>query len=559
MARRNIESYRSSTQQIAPQQGIENQSHTLADLAAVGQEIIKVGQEAKITENFSKAQLDLNRLNTQYQIDFENDPFNEEGLSVLKQNRDDVFKSYGDQISPFFKRQWDENIRGLAIKDDAEIETWAFSQTKKNTVRSINQSIKNNMSQATVDGQNFGGSDTDEIGSMLNYAASKQNLASFGDKNLGAGTTTDLLESYDDNYLKSFIGGVSDTNPIKALRLIENPDVQKKFKDQSQFLKMKEAVETKALQAEKIYTQQEVLNVLKDENSLLGQSLKTNISYVDLQKEFSDKKISPSAQDYFLKANGFRTEKGEEKLTKSEKLQEQVSLYDAVTVAASSEDITPENISALQDRVYKAMDRGVLTDEEGAEYINQFVSPIVAGKEQQLSKYQTGKWNPWQDNIGYSGLNDLIEQVTIASPEGEEAGPAMQNLNNERKLKLYNFYSDQLKEAASVRNIKIGDLPSLSYSEKKKVYSDAQVKAKKLYLADEYPELGNLKDDQWPDSIVTEDGRKIKTGVASPKPTGKVVSPKAQYEFATEAEMEAAGLPDGTPVMLNGVSGIYRK
>lgn len=567
MSRRNIESQRTSIQQVAPQEGILDQSTMGAGIAAIGQDIIRTGQEAKITENFSKAQIDLNRLNTQYQIDYEHDPFNKDGLSKLRTEREKIFQTYGSEISPFFKRPWEQSTRELTLKDDAETEIWGYAQTKKNTIRSINKTIKNNMSQATVDGQNFGNSDTDELGSILNYAASKKNLMGFGDKRLGAGTTTELLEGYDDDYLKSFVGGVSETNPLKALRLLEKDEVKGSFRDQGQYLKMKDAIETRALQADKIFMQREVLNVLKDENSLLGKSLQGNVSYVELQKEFTSKKMSASAQDFFLKANGFRSEKGEEKLSKSEKLAAKVELYDQIQIASQKEDMTPEEISALQDKVYKAMDRTVIDEEEGTGYINQFITPLVTGKEQQLQKFQTGQYNPWQDNVGFSGLQDLIDQVTTTPPEiiGESseaetsAISAVENSNNEKKLKLYNFYTDQLKQAANSRGIVIGDIPSLPSSEKQKIYSAAQVSAKKSFLADQYPELGNLKDDQWPDSIVTPDGRKIKTGVASAKVQGKVVALKPQYEFKTEAEMDAAGLADGTPVMVNGVSGFYRK
>lgn len=555
---RNIETYRSSVQQVAAQQGVENQDLTTANLAEMGKDIIRQGQEAKITENFSRAQLELNQINQQYQLDNEGNPFG--GLNDLKEKRKEVFERYGSEISPFFKGAWNKNILDLEIKDDASTEVWAFAQTKKNTVRSINQTIKNNMSQATIDGQNFGTSDADEIGSMLNYSTSKAKLISYGDKNLGAGSTTDLLESYDDNYLKSFISGVSDSNPVKALRLMERDDVKKGFKDQGQYLKMKDAVETRALQADKIFTQREVLSALKDENNTLAKSMETNISYADLQKEFDRTNMSKSAQSFFLKANGFKDEKGENKLTNSEKMIEKVGLYDAIRSASEAEDIGPEQVSALQERVYSAMDRGVLNAEEGAEYINQFITPVIAGKEKNLSKFQLGKWNPLQDNIGYSGLDDLIDQVQIKPAEDEEElGVSTQNLNNERKLKIYNLYTDQLSQAASSRGIAIADIPGLATSERRKIYNDAQIQAKKLYLTEEYPDLSSLKDDQWPDSIVTPEGKKIKTGITSGKSSGVVAAPKPQYEFTSEEEMEEAGLKDGTPVMLNGVAGIYRK
>lgn len=230
MASRDVTAQRTVGPQAALQETyVKGDVQSLLDAGAeLGQQIIKSGQEAKITENYSMAQMDLNRLKSQIEVDYEHDPF--QGAKKLKEEQSKIFEAYGKEISPFFRAPWDENVRELGFKVDAETEAWAFKQTRVNTVNSINRAIKNNLSQATVDGENFGNSDATEIGSLLNYQDSRNKLASFGDGNLGSETTTQMLEGYNEDYLKSFLSGVSDTNPLKALRMLDDPNVKASFR-----------------------------------------------------------------------------------------------------------------------------------------------------------------------------------------------------------------------------------------------------------------------------------------------------------------------------------------
>jgi hypothetical protein len=502
----------------------EQMFHSIAEL---GQNIIKENQQAKIMENFSAAQIDINQMAMKYQTEYEGDPFG--GMKKFQEERDKIIEGYGNDISPFFKKPWQQDTRRLAMTNDAAMETWAYKQTKVNTVTAINRSIKNNMSQALVDGQNFGNSDEDEIGSLMNFGQSKAQLIGFADKNLGSETATKMLEDYDGDYLKSFMSGVSDSNPLKALRLMERDDVKASFKDQKQYTSMKEAIESRALNVQEINGKKQVLTALKDENSLLAKSLEAPISYADLQQQFAAQpNMSSYAKNFFMKANGYTKADGTTKLSNSEQLQFKTDLYDQITQTVSNPELDAADISALQTKVYQGMDNGSLTEKEGINYLNQITAPLADAKEAQYSKFQMGKNNPFQDNIGFSGIQQIYQdQIEVKPAEGEdEVGDQTKLMNNQNKVKLFDNYMASLTAQAASYGLTVAQVPSLGKPQQRKLYTDAQNQAVKDYMIDKNPALATLPD--LPNQVLT--GGKLIQGTAGDRNLKPDVAAPPKFE-----------------------------
>lgn len=222
MANRDTTDFRSVIQKV-----VESPNQIMNVVADVGSEIIRQGEEAKINENLSKAQLDLNKLQFDYQVAYESDPL--KGIDDYKEKRAEIFQTYGSEISPIYERYWNENTRKIEQANDATQQGWALKQTRVNTVKAINASMKNSYQQANMDGQKFGASDDTEIGAYVNFETSKQNLAAWGNRNVGETTTAGILDGYDKDYMKSFLSGVADKNPKKAAALLEDDSVKKMF------------------------------------------------------------------------------------------------------------------------------------------------------------------------------------------------------------------------------------------------------------------------------------------------------------------------------------------
>lgn len=492
---REIENYRSVTN-VVPDQSL---AITLGSAGKQGAEIIQASQEAKIAENFSTAQLAVAKLHMEYKAQNEHNPFG--GLEDLKLKEQEIYDGLGQDISPFFQRPWQDSVRDYSKKSKGELEMWAYKQSRVNTVKSINTSIKNNMTQAMIDGQTFGSSPEAELSSFMNYAASKEKLAVFGERNVGQGQTTELLENYDGDYLKSFISGVSDSNPVKALRLMDDPQVKKGFKDITQYTKMKEAVENRAMHVGEIMAEKQVLDILRDENNTLTKSLESPMSYAQLQTEFDAKGVSPAAQSFFLKLNGFSERGG--KLSQSEQLLQKSALYQDLQDIAGKETITGADLAGFQERIYKSMDNGTINEQEGVTFLNQIMTPFIGKQEEQLKNFGEKKW--FGDSLGFQGIQEMFEdEVAVPVPEPRDKGRTNEGerlamstadaLNNANKVKLYDYYFDALAQSAASYGIPVGEIPNLNKAQKQKIYSEAQAQAKRNFMVDSNPALSTLPD-----------------------------------------------------------------
>lgn len=549
MARRDTTSFRQVTNVTAPQVAAEQEAYVpstanqMLNVAAdIGSQIIKAGEEAKITERYSQAQLELNQTQQQYEIDYEGNPF--EGMKKLKDERQKIFDKYGSDISPFFKKTWNDNVRELGFKNEAQGQAWAYKQTRTNTVTALNNSMKNNLSQALIDGQNFGNSDETEFGALVNYADSKSKLIEFGDKNLGSETTTDMLENYDDDYLKTVISGVSDVNPVKALKMLDDPKIQKSFRNPEHFMEMKKAVEARAENSNKITGEKQVLQVLKNENSILAKSLQTPISYAALKAEFDKSPaMSNAAKSYFLRANGYTKEDGTLKLDSAEQYKFKEELYSQIQATTIKKDFSANDVSALQDKIYQGMTNKALTDAEGARFLTDLVNPLADKKEASMQNFGSYGYPFYTgDDLGFSNIQKMYDEsiaIPIVTKEDGtplvgSAGAQVENARN--KIKLMDYYRDALQSEASKQSgtgpFRYGDIPNLPTSQARKIYGNAAIEAKRLYMQEKYPELSS--DEPLPNSVIPTDGGRIYTGAQAGKKADASVS--ADFQIMEDAK-----------------------
>lgn len=224
MARRDLSSNR--TVDIQPQAAGQS---LISQAADVGLEIMKKSQEAKITENISKAQTDLAGLDAQYKIDSQSDPFNKEILQTYQTRRSELLGGYKDEISPIYRMQWDDSAQRVIGASDKQLEAWRYTQAAANTKNSVNVAMENNYLQANKAGLAYGNNTVDDLSHLLDYNVSQQELSEFAAKNLGAESTKALMKDYQKDYFKSFISGVAESNPQRAEELLKRPDVSKVF------------------------------------------------------------------------------------------------------------------------------------------------------------------------------------------------------------------------------------------------------------------------------------------------------------------------------------------
>lgn len=527
MASRDLTNFRSVTQQVA-----SNKDQMVAVGAEMAQKILGQRQEAKIVQGVSEAQLELGRLENQYRIDYEGDPMG--GLEKYKADRQKIFDKYKKNVSPLYGRQWDAEVQKIATRNDATQQAWGLKQSRINTVDSVNDTMKNNFRQAMNDGQSFGLSDETQIEAFVNYGTAMDSLSEFAEKNLGSETAENMLETYEQDYLKSFVSGVAETNPHKALALLNDETVSDGFVDPDQLVKFKRSVEARVKRYDVAQRKKAKANELAATNSLLNEV--GNMGYAEMQQRFSEFNISPTAQAFYEDVNGYTNTK--RRLTGAEKADGKNQFFGFMSQIVGQEDMTEDDIQLLQDAVYGGMTKGVLTKNEGYGLLNNILEPVIKEQQERADQFETGTWNPFQENLGLDTLNEEIVKFTGAEnyntyKTGEKAGQVKGSdknfiLNRNQNI-MYSAYMETLSKEAEVNGTTIAGLSKLPFSKEKEVYNKALKASKEAYIRSVYPDLANQE--ELPARIITGDGRTVNTGLSKPKKE-KV---QASYELMEDA------------------------
>jgi hypothetical protein len=528
-------------------------------LGAVAGDIMKSNQEAKINENLSKAQIDLQSLDNQFKIDYEGDPTNAEGLKQYQEKRKEVFDTYGAEISPVYRKYWNENTLKISSQNDLTIQAWGIDQSKKNTVSSINTSLQNNLTAAMINGQNFANSGQTEMGAYLDFENSINQVQAFGERNLGSETTAELLGNYKSDYLKTFLSGVADVNPNKALQLMQDPNMANDFGDADTYMRMKNSIERKAKSFNKMTVQRDGYSSIMAGNELVASSMQKPMGYADLQTQIEQKKVSPETGAYLMKINGFLDQTDGKKTSPEDKMAIKMEIYDKVhRVTSPNEDGEPRDISAeefgaFQDTVYRAARVGAITPKEAEGFVSDLVQPLADSKVKQFE--HPSSWSSpttwFDDSLGFDKVNSMFDDQIALPIDDDPSNETKRTLNKKNsmvnalnKVKMADYYYGALKEQANSYGVKsVADIRSLNKMQQNKIKSEAFNMAKKNFMLDSHPILSTLND--LPNQVL--DGGTLTQGMAGERN----VKPDAIAKPAFDVKLGSDGnlyrvYPDGT-------------
>ena len=463
-----------------------------AAVAEIGMKIVDQNQQAMMTEKFSQAQLELNALQNQYQIDNESNPMGR--IEDYKAARQEIFNKYADGISPIYRNKWNESIRNVTSQNDASMQGWNFKQTRVNTVNSVNSTIRNNLMQANIDGASFGTSPDAETQAFLNLGNSMMRLEEFGNANLGEETTREMMDKYQGDYIKSFIAGVMDVDANRAKELMDSDQVRASFTDVDQYMSMRHAVDVKAERQQKQAIAMAELGRQQQVIDLFNLNKERTLNYAELQGQIERLGLEGPAKNYFLSRNGFSIPRGYDKeVTQGEKDQLRTNIYDRITQMGNSEKVDERAIGDLQNDIYAAADLGAIGHEDVERYSNLILGPLINQRGEAVKNFSDEPF--FSSNIGMEKLQEELDRTAIIPPEGRKnLNDTEKRQNNMNRLKLYDLYMGYIENAAKQRNIEPNAVMSLPSDEKRTLLFSAQEAAIKAYNAGNYPDLANVED-----------------------------------------------------------------
>lgn len=487
----------------------------LQSLADLGQGIVERSQEAKINQSVSAIHNDLAGLEAQYKIDSQSDPLG--GMDKYKADRQKLFDQYGKNIDPFFQRKFEDATFNIAKTNDAQTTAWAYEQTHKNTVASVNDTMDNYFKLASGDGEAYGKGTTNQVVAMTNFAQARKALEEYGTAHLGGETTKTMMKTFGDDYIKSFISGAVESNPSRALKMMDDPDVKNSFQDPEHYYQFKNAIEIRAKKVQKNFAQGGVLATINNDNAPLANG--GSLTYSQIQQgDFTD-----AAKEYYSTLNGFAAHGKRGGFTPEDKAGYRMTIYENVQKLANDKEMDAGSVRVLQDSIYKGMTKGAISQSEGLGLIQQVTNPLVEKKQKAMSQFSDDHW--FSDDIGFGGINDYydkhVQLPTDNIPGSAKAQRgAVDTANVVNKDKLYNYYMGAVTARANRAGVPVANVPDLPAADRKKIYADSQTDAIKLFLQDKHPALRTMPD--VPNLVYSKSGELVQgmTGPRNLKATG---------------------------------------
>ena len=184
-------------------------------------------QRVKIDTESTKARVEIDNLVNQWQLQNQLRPDDPEARAQLKSDIQDILNRYGSQIDPVAKMDWDRTAGKLSSAYELGMNTWARNQRAENVKLDVAENINANLTLA----RNSGRSGNLDAG-LSDYINSYHQLYNYASRNMGETEARKLLLDYEEEFMGSFITGLSETDPQAAMEALKRPEIAASFKNQ---------------------------------------------------------------------------------------------------------------------------------------------------------------------------------------------------------------------------------------------------------------------------------------------------------------------------------------
>jgi hypothetical protein len=523
--------YYSNTRNIEPKKVDTGMSNILDKATKVASSIIQANAESGLNETLSQAQSELRVLTNDYRINNQSNPYDNQ---EFKQKRKDLFDRLKENISPLSRMEYISKTKQLEFNSDEDNNIWALKQTQQNVNTNLSNSIKNNLSNAFNMGVDYSdGTNSSLINVVKNYQTNYNDLLSFGSKHLGEENTKNILSSYESDYMKSFLSGVLEKNPVMAMKLMEDESVKASFgSDIDNYNRMKSMAKSRSLQLDEIRLVNEVTSTMTKESDLFSQSLERNLSLIEIEEATNG--ISPQAKAVILKMNGYSAESSDLSLSPADKIDIETKTYEKFKMLESKkEDLSKEDKELFKNELTQLVQMSAIKKDKAVSYLNKLYDSQQDIKEEKIilspaeklknnmefkskfyvmiddsDKMSAEELKRWQDNIFYNidngsltkkEANDMLS--LIVKPLSEKIELKAKNFNknelgyNDNKLgfkDIENFYEDNIEKTSFWVNDKEEDFIE-DYKNKISFY-DSYFNNINQYMTDNGYSLSNISD-----------------------------------------------------------------
>lgn len=179
-------------------------------------------EKVKIDTNETKARIELDNFQKQWQLANQANPDNAQAKADFQTGMQSILDKYGQQINPVARMDWNVTANKLKTSFDVANNDWAFKQKGENAKANVAENINLNLDLAYRHGL-----EGNIEGGWADLDSSYRQLYSYAMPALGEMGAKDLLSEYKGNFTKSFLSGLIERDPQEALNFLNEEGNQK--------------------------------------------------------------------------------------------------------------------------------------------------------------------------------------------------------------------------------------------------------------------------------------------------------------------------------------------
>lgn len=207
-------------------------SDFLMGITEVGAKAAEASEQSKLLMYGAQAHAAFKGLDAQYRMQFADNPGSPEATAWLAEQRTQVTDKLGSNISSLYQRNWQNKVIELGASSDISNDMWSVHQNYHNAINNTNVAMKTYLDIGNQDGKAYGQSEATDGGNIMNFLSARQNMMDSSVPLIGADKSGALMKNFDTDYAKSFVAGVAESNPQKALGLLNMSEVNQHFTTQ---------------------------------------------------------------------------------------------------------------------------------------------------------------------------------------------------------------------------------------------------------------------------------------------------------------------------------------
>lgn len=182
-------------------------------------------QQIKIDTNSTKARVEIDDFTNQWRLNNQANPNNQEARKEWQNGVQEILNKYGSEIDPIAGQSWNLTATKLTENYNQGLNQWALAQNAENVKLDIADNMVANLKLAKNAGMSG-----DIEGAKENFISSYKQLYGYAVGSLGETGARQVLQDYEENFMTSFIDGLSRENPKQALELLKQPEIQASFR-----------------------------------------------------------------------------------------------------------------------------------------------------------------------------------------------------------------------------------------------------------------------------------------------------------------------------------------